>query len=80
MGGIIMKKYSNGERKIMATDRAFEVIYKDQGFSPVIDEEKDGDNLDLLKVDELRERAKEKGIEDCENMKKAELISALSED
>ena len=27
-----MKKYTDGNREIMATERAFEVIYKSQGF------------------------------------------------
>lgn len=30
-----MKKYSNGERIIMATERAFHVIYKNQEFKPI---------------------------------------------
>lgn len=68
-----MQKYSNGEKKIMVTNRAFEIIYKDQGFFPVVDEE----NLELLKVDELRGKAKEKGVAGYENMKKVELINTL---
>ncbi|WP_315114540.1 hypothetical protein [uncultured Clostridium sp.] len=27
-----MKKYTNGKREIYATDKAYEVIYKEQGF------------------------------------------------
>lgn len=75
-----MQNYSNGQRKIMATERAFQIIYKDQGFVSVVDDKKDEENLESLKVDELKEKAKEKNIDGYEDMKKTELISALTED
>jgi len=35
-----LKKYTDGKREIMATERAFEVIYKDQGFKEVEEKKK----------------------------------------
>lgn len=68
-----MKQYTDGERTIFATDRAFEVIYKKQGFEPVTEDKP----FERMKVDELRELAAEKGIEGYEKLKKDELIDAL---
>lgn len=86
-----MKKYSNGKRVISATDRAFEVIYKAQGFFLIEDEEAElfqeerteetqtigKVDYKSLKVDELKELAKETGITGYSDMKKTELIAAL---
>lgn len=68
-----MKQYTDGERTIFATDRAFEVIYKKQGFEPVTEDKP----FERMKVDELRELAAEKGIEGYEKLKKDELLEVL---
>lgn len=43
-----MKKYTDGEREIMITDRAYEVIYKNQGFK----EKKIEENIPIDEVNE----------------------------
>ncbi len=39
-----MNKYCKGKRTIYATERAFEVIYKDQGFRLVKEKAKDDES------------------------------------
>ncbi|EPY6430686.1 hypothetical protein L1S24_07760 [Clostridium sporogenes] len=39
-----MNKYCKGKRTIYATERAFEVIYKDQGFRLVKEKSKDDES------------------------------------
>lgn len=84
-----MPKYIKGNKIIQATERAYEVIYKSQGFTELkfiediekahelaIEEDKIK-SLENLKVEELKDLAKEKEIEGYSKMKKDELISAL---
>ncbi len=70
-----MKEYTDGKRTIWATERAYNVIYKQQGFRLG----RKPETLDEMYVTELRQMAKDLGIEECESMKKAELLKAIKE-
>lgn len=59
--------------------RRFLAFFQKLGWSKVIEKE-GNDSLDKLKVDELKELAKENGVEGYESMKKAELLDALAGD
>lgn len=78
-----LKKYTDGKREIMATERAFEVIYKGQGFEEFVEETNgEGSNqedkqLEDMTVKELKEKCEELGLTDYKNLKKEELIKLI---
>lgn len=77
-------KYTDGKRIIYATEKAYEIIYKKQGFKEIekLEEYQYIDNeeivLEDLKVEELKAIAKEKEIEGYSKMNKEDLITALA--
>lgn len=77
-------KYTDGKRIIYATEKAYEIIYKKQGFKEIekLEEYQYIDNeeivLEDLKVEELKAIAKEEEIEGYSKMNKEDLITALA--
>ncbi|WP_035162115.1 Rho termination factor N-terminal domain-containing protein [Caloranaerobacter azorensis] len=71
-----MPKYLRGKKVIQATEKAYNVIYKSQGYKP-LEKDETQKELESLTVDELRLIAKEKGIEGYSKMKKDELIAVI---
>lgn len=77
-----MKKYTNGKREIIATERAFEILYKDQGFKEIEEHEESAPGykevkLEDLTVKELKEKCEELKLEDYKSLKKEELIALI---
>jgi len=83
-------KYANGKRTIVASPKAFEVIYKEQGFKPC---KKSGEAVekdptataetvtDVTKMDKraLLKIATKKGIEGASSLTKDELVAVLKD-
>lgn len=77
-----MKKYTNGKKEIQATDKMYQLIYKEQGFVPLdewVEEEAEmtEDGLDSKSIEELKALCDEKGIEYKAKIKREELVKLL---
>lgn len=68
-----MNKYTDGKRIIYATEKAYNLIYKNQGF-------KEAETIDYeaMEYTELQALAKEKGLKSV-GIKKEDLIKSLKE-
>lgn len=73
-----MNQYIKHNRIIMATPKAYEVVYKPQGFIPY-EENHAVQNLEDLTVSQLKEMAQSKGLEYDSKIKKEDLITLLRE-
>lgn len=71
-----MKTYKKDNKIITASDKAFKLIYKNQGYKLVEEKEKP---LTSLTVDELKSKAELLGIENYSDLKKAELLKIITE-
>ena len=76
-----MNKYIKGKIIINATEKAYNVIYKQQGYESYIVEEKKEEVKDIskMKKEELLAVATEKGVEIPENATKEVLINLIKE-
>ena len=73
-----MNKYINGNQTIEATEKAYNIIYKKQGYVPYIEEQKEeGCSVADKTVEQLKEIALEKDIEVPSKIKKDDLIKLL---
>lgn len=71
-----MKTYKKDNKIITASDKAFKLIYKNQGYKLLEEKEKP---LTSLTVDELKSKAELLGIENYSDLKKAELLKIITE-
>ena len=78
--------YTNGNKKIYASDKAYELLYKGLGYYPVDEKierrepeqaSETKDEKEEKSFKELRAEAKELGVEGYGKMKTEELIAAI---
>lgn len=76
-----MNKYVKGKVVINATEKAYRVIYKEQGYVPyeVEDKKEEAKDVSKMKKEELLAVATEKGIEIPENATKEVIIALINE-
>lgn len=74
-----MNKYIKDGKVINATEKAYEVIYKAKGYTPVEEKKEEVKDISKMKKDELLLVASEKGIEIPEDATKEVLISLIKE-
>lgn len=87
-----MKLYTNGTGEKLLTDKAYNVIYKNQGYKPVEDvkgdngeddkglENGEGNNIEDYTLEDFKALAKEKGIKGYSKMSKEELLEKISKE
>lgn len=74
-----MNKYIKDKHIINATEKAYNVIYKEKGYVPVEEKKEEVKDISKMKKDELLKVATEKGIEIPENATKEVLIGLIKE-
>lgn len=77
-----MNKYIRGKTVINATEKAYKVIYKAQGYVPykeVEEKKEEVKDISKMKKDELLKVATERGIEMPENATKEVLVALIKE-
>lgn len=73
-----MNRYIKDNRVIIATPKAYEVVYKNQGFIPYGEQENHPvQSLENLTVSQLKAMANSKGLEYDSKVKKEDLIILL---
>lgn len=74
-----MNKYVKDKVVINATEKAYNLLYKEQGYIPVEEKKEEVKDISKMKKEELLTIAKEKGIEIPENATKEVLITLIKE-
>lgn len=74
-----MNKYIKDKHIINATEKAYNVIYKEKGYIPVEEKKEEVKDISKMKKDELLVVASKKGIEIPENATKEVLIALIKE-
>ena len=76
-----MNKYMKDKNIINATEKAYNVIYKEQGYVPYkeVEEKKEEKDISKMKKEELLVLAEEKGIAVPENATKEVIVNLIKE-
>ena len=75
-----MNRYIKDSQIIIATPKAYEVVYKPQGFIPYEEQKNHAiQNLEELTVSQLKEIAQSEGLNYDSKIKKEDLITLLRE-
>lgn len=74
-----MNKYVKDKEVINASEKAFEVIYKHQGYKEVKEKKEEEKDISKMKKEELLLIANEKGIQVPNNATKEVLVTLIKE-
>lgn len=74
-----MNKYVKDKVVINATEKAYNLLYKEQGYIPVEEKKEEVKDISKMKKEELLTIATEKGIKIPENATKEVLITLIKE-